>query len=256
MKSKLQNEIDFFDTEADQLLQLNDDELMVNDPCQHLAGSAIAFDYMLDSLGCLTDRKIMEVGSGSGWFSVYLAQKGAKLVHGIEVSPKMIEVAERRASVNNLSDRVQFEQRLAEDIRFERNIFDLIVGISVLHHVDIKAFCRNIKDHLQADGKAIFIEPLCQSSLTRFAREKIFSMLTSTTEGEEPLTFSIIDLMSDDLIVRHKEFQILGSVARFIGDRMTEKMRLNKLDNFMLSASPGLKKYCRLTVIELTHKKK
>lgn len=252
MDDRFQKEANFFDSEAEHLLPLSDKELAVNDPRRHLAGSAIAFDYMFESLGDLNGKRIMELGSGSGWFAVFLAQQGAREVIGYEISPRMVQVGERRANLAGFSNQIEFRRQPVEDMPVEDVGFDLIVGISVLHHVDLDSCKETIRRCLKPDGKCIFIEPLGQSRLTRFARERVFSRFFSTSDDEEPLTFADIEAMSDMFSVRHLEFQILGGLARIVGDDLADRFQLNRLDNFLLSRFGGLADYCRLTVIELT----
>jgi hypothetical protein len=39
-------------------------------------------------------------------------------------------------------------------------------------------------------------------------------------------------------------------VRKFIGDGLTEAMRLDRLDEWLLRKFPSLKKFCRLVVVE------
>lgn len=253
--SDIQYEIKFFDKHAESFLKLSPEELVVNDPYSYLAGTKVAFDYMVDRVGDIDGKIILDVGCGCGWLSAYLALHGAGSVYGFDVSSKMIEVAKKRACANNIAGKVHFEQNMAEKIEFDDKFFDIIVGISVLHHIDIQSFGKIMAKMLKGGGKAIFIEPLGESKLGEFCRNKIISSLFSArTENEEPLKFASMDRLEEEFIVSHKEFQLLGSLARYIGDRAASLLGLNITDLFLLKSFSFLNRQCRLTVLELTHK--
>ena len=255
--TNFQNEIEFFDRHAEALLNADCKELIVDKPHKHLAGSTIAFDYMMGRLGDLTGKTILDVGCGCGWFSVYLIQQGAKRVYGIDISPKMIDVAKKRAQINKVEDRVRFESKVAEEMQISEIFFDLIVGISVLHHIDLATFGNSMKKILKEDGKAFFIEPLGENKLITFVRDKVHSGIFGIrTEEEKPLTFQAINVLKNFFIIQAQEFQLFGSIARYIGETITSMLGLDALDRFLFKLVPSLKKQCRLVVIELTPQKR
>ena len=62
------------------------------------------------AIGEVTDKRVLEVGCGDGGNSILLALKGAR-VCGIDISPRAIEIAKKRAALHGVSDRVQFVAR-------------------------------------------------------------------------------------------------------------------------------------------------
>jgi ubiquinone/menaquinone biosynthesis C-methylase UbiE len=84
--------------------------------------------------------KVLEIGSGTGFFIINLAQAG--LVHepyATDISPGMVEVCLRNAQnvgVHNMKARTAD----AEALPFEDGFFDMVVGHAVLHHLpDVQA---------------------------------------------------------------------------------------------------------------------
>lgn len=79
--------------------------------------------------------KVLEIGAGTGFFVINLAQAG--LVNepfATDISPGMVEVCLRNAQnvgINNMKARVAD----AEHLPFEDNFFDMVVGHAVLHHL-------------------------------------------------------------------------------------------------------------------------
>jgi SAM-dependent methyltransferase len=251
------DEIRFFDAKAEQLLGLPDEDLVVSRPYRHLAGSRIAFDYMIDLIGDCRGKTIADVGCGCGWFSVYLAQQGARLEHGFDVSPKMIEAANRRAHVNEVADKVRFTAGTADMIGQYDDSFDLVVGISVLHHINIEGFSSTLNKAWTTQGRSVFLEPLGGNRLIDFFRQKVhLGLLGERTEGEEPLGPSAFVELSRRFAVNHREFQFLGAIARYVGDRTTMWLGLDAIDGCMLAWLPAIRRKCRLTVVELAPKER
>ncbi len=248
----INDEIQFFDAKAGHLEELPDRDLIVTNPYRHLAGSRIAFDYMMEVIGDCRGKTVAEVGCGCGWFSVYLAQQGAKFVQGVDVSPKMIEVAKRRARVNQVADRLRFTAATAEEIDQWGGSFDLVVGISVLHHINMETFSSTLDKAWTTQGRSVFLEPMGGNRLIDFVRQNVhLRLLGERTEGEDPLQPSTFVQLSQRFAVRHKEFQLLGCVARYVGDTVTAWLGLDALDRCLIEHLPSLRRKCRLTVVEL-----
>lgn len=96
----------------------------------------------LKGLGDLRDRvpgkTVLDVGCAEGLISIYLLDHGAAAVHGLEVRPDFVEVA------NSLrGDRAcTFEQADANDYEPVRR-YDIVIMLAVLHKLrDPSAACR------------------------------------------------------------------------------------------------------------------
>ncbi|MFX1258280.1 MAG: class I SAM-dependent methyltransferase [Promethearchaeota archaeon] len=82
----------------------------------------------LDLNDCLLD-----VACGSGEFAVFCAKK-LKYVYGLDLSDKMITLAEKKAKIKNLTN-VQFICTDVEKIPFENGLFTVASCRSALHHM-------------------------------------------------------------------------------------------------------------------------
>jgi ubiquinone/menaquinone biosynthesis C-methylase UbiE len=68
--------------------------------------------------------RILDVGTGSGYFSILLAKRGHRLT-GVDLTPAMLEEAITAAAEEGLE--IEFLQMDAQDLTFADNTFDAIV---------------------------------------------------------------------------------------------------------------------------------
>ena len=98
----------------------------------------------------------LEVGAGTGYFSLNLALAGAvDRVTCTDISPGMLEVLEGNA--RRLGIDVRTEACDASALPFEDRSFDLVLGHAVLHHLpDLEASFREFRRVLRPGGRIVF----------------------------------------------------------------------------------------------------
>ncbi|HVV12956.1 class I SAM-dependent methyltransferase [Amycolatopsis sp.] len=98
----------------------------------------------------------MELGSGTGFFLLNLMQGGLiKKGSVTDLSPGMVQVALRNAE--NLGLDVDGRVADGENIPYEDNTFDLVVGHAVLHHIpDVRAAFGEVLRVLKPGGRFVF----------------------------------------------------------------------------------------------------
>jgi ubiquinone/menaquinone biosynthesis C-methylase UbiE len=97
---------------------------------------------------------ILELGCGTGYFTRELAKLSIQIT-AIDISPDLIEEARKEVS----SVRVDFQIQNAYQMTCENNLFDAIVGSSVLHHLDIEKAVSEMYRILKPGGQIAFTEP-------------------------------------------------------------------------------------------------
>ena len=98
--------------------------------------------------------RCLELGSGTGVFSSRLVESGCELV-ALELSEELAELCRRR-----VGDRAEVVVGNVETgAGLEGRRFDAIVGVSVLHHVNMDLCLRNTFSTLAPGGRFAFSEP-------------------------------------------------------------------------------------------------
>jgi SAM-dependent methyltransferase len=153
-----------------------------------VCGSRDFYDDFL--LANCSNKDVLEYGCGPGYEALFIAEK-ALTVTGIDISDTAIEQAADRARRERVEN-VTFRAMDAEAMDFDDESFDLICGMGILHHLDLRKSLSEIARTLRPGGKAIFIEPLGHNSLINLYR-KITPNLR--TEDEHPLLTEDLELM-------------------------------------------------------------
>src|ERR687895_448069 len=141
-------------------------------------------ESLLDALGPVEGRSVLELGCGAGRLSLELLRRGARLT-AIDISPGMVEVARSRAAG------ASFEVAPAEETGLPGGSFDLVVGKWVLHHVHVGAAAREVHRLLRPGGRAVFFENQDRNPLLRLARRRLWGSRRLTwvgTQDEHPLS--------------------------------------------------------------------
>jgi SAM-dependent methyltransferase len=110
--------------------------------------------FLIDAAGLSPSVTCLELGAGTGEFSVRLLESECDLV-AIELSEAAAGVCRRR--VGSRGEVVLGNVETGEGI--EGRSFDAVVGVSVLHHVDVDACLRTILAVLRPGGRFAFTEP-------------------------------------------------------------------------------------------------
>jgi len=100
------------------------------------------------------EYKVLEIGCGTGYFTKELVKTGADIT-AIDISPDLIEEAMKNTKAENVFFRVDN----AYNMGFQDDFFDVVLGSSVLHHLDIDKAIKEIYRVLKKGGAIYFTEP-------------------------------------------------------------------------------------------------
>ncbi len=134
---------------------------------RHAEGEAI-----LRAMGDLRGRSVLECGCGPGGQIPLLAHSGAR-VWAFDLVPEVVEVARRVCRVSGVDDKVELSVSSFENISYPDEMFDVVVGFGVLHHVNIPLAARQVHRVLKPGGVAVFSEPLGTNPILEWARKHV-----------------------------------------------------------------------------------
>jgi SAM-dependent methyltransferase len=119
----------------------------------------------LKELGLPADAAILDVGTGSGNFAIYLASEGCQVLTG-EPSTDQSHYAGRAWASNaekaGVRDHIRFEAFDASRLPFESEAFDAVFFFGVLHHIDEEVRSKVFREALRVSketGVVVFFEP-------------------------------------------------------------------------------------------------
>ncbi|MEP0843196.1 MAG: class I SAM-dependent methyltransferase [Phycisphaerae bacterium] len=205
-------------------------------------------------------RKVLDFGCGKGVVAVRLARIGFE-VSGFDISPNNIEVARRLAERYGFTDRTDFSVQVAEQLDYPDACFDLIVGMDILHHVEVPAAVAQAMRVLRPGGAAVFREHLAVPVLEWLrhswpARRLVppgESLERNITRYERKLTRAdLADVRRLCPDVRIHRFTLLSRLGVFFdGARNPWPGRLERLDARLFKALPFLRPLGATAVIVL-----
>ncbi len=159
--------------------------------------------FLIDVLGDLKNKSVLDLGCGTGKFGLKLA-KYAKNVVGIDISKVSIDIANKTAKKYHIKN---FSGLIGDfkDQGYNKS-FDVIIAINLFHHADdLELILKHVSLALKNDGKLIVFEmnPLnllfipfltiqgqIMSHLTwQYLRSNIFSLRTVLNKNN----FFIVD---------------------------------------------------------------
>lgn len=111
-------------------------------------------EFLIDAARLCTGVRCLELGAGTGEFTTRLAESGCELV-ALEISEATAEVCRDR--VGGRAEVVVGNAETGEGL--DGGEFDAIVGVSVLHHLNLELTLANTFAHLEPGGRFAFSEP-------------------------------------------------------------------------------------------------
>lgn len=179
--------------------------------------------FILQHLGSLAGKKLLDVGVGLGESSVYFATKGAE-VTAVDVSPEMVDLTIRLGQRYGVT--IKGVVSGGEDLPVESDTYDVVYSANTLHHVtDQKQFFAQIHRVLKPGGMFYTIDPLVYNPVIAVYRRMATEVRTI---DECPVSFRTLRLARRHFVnVQHREFWI-ASLALFLKYYLLDRVHPNE----------------------------
>lgn len=178
--------------------------------------------FMIEKMGDLKGKKLLDIGAGLGESSVYFALKGAQVTTS-DISQGMVNKAIELGKHHG----VKLEGLVAagETIDVEEGTFDIVYIANTIHHVtDKRAMYEQVLRALKPGGWVFTWDPIAYNPVINVYRKMAMDV---RTEDEEPLTFKDVDILGEYFEnVEHREFWI-ASLAIFLKYYLIDSVQPN-----------------------------
>lgn len=173
---------------------------------------------LLAQMGDLSDKKILDVGSGTGTMAIMIKQAHpSAAVVGLDGDPQILEIA--RSKARKLGLEVRFEQGMSFALPYPNEAFDVVLTTVMLHHLsraDKQTTAREMYRVLRPGGQlfgADFVEP--RSSFGKSIRPltRRFERVADNLDGFLPVMFANAGFKN----YRETSRYFFGSISLFEG---------------------------------------
>jgi len=93
---------------------------------------------VLDGIGPVEGKRVLEIACGTGRFTVMLAERGADIV-GLDISSAMLQQGRAKARNAGVSDHIEFMRGDAARLPFPDDYFDTVLAMRFFHLADTPA---------------------------------------------------------------------------------------------------------------------
>lgn len=130
---------------------------------------------------------LLDAGCGNGRLLGYLKKKKNLFYTGVDVSAKLLSIAEKKYESEINSGSAVFKEGSILNLPFEDESFDILTSVAVMHHIPSNKYRKQaaseIKRVLKPGGKAIVTTwNLWQKKYRKYIYEEALKILTMRSE--------------------------------------------------------------------------
>lgn len=208
--------------------------------------------------GGLRGKNVLECACGTGKLTTVLAQQ-AKSVRSFDISPQSVKITRQRLEMKHLKN-VKVEVASMEDLPYQDESFDIVVGLFILHHLaDLEQGIRQISRVLAPGGKAVFYETSGSNPILIFWRKYLtgrWGIPKLGTKDEHPLTKADLETIASTFggttIVSYPRFRFFGKLYfQLLQNFKIAKPLFEGLDNAVYRCFPFFRKYSYQVMVTL-----
>jgi ubiquinone/menaquinone biosynthesis C-methylase UbiE len=175
---------------------------------------------LLAEMGDLRDKKILDVGSGTGTMAILIKQAhpSAEMV-GVDGDAQILEIA--RSKAHKLGIEILFDRGMSFDLPYQNGSFDVVLTSMMLHHLtrdDKQTTAREMYRVLRPGGQlfgADFAAPRSAFGKAIRPLTRRFERVAENVDGFLPVMFNNAGFKD----YRETSRYFLGSIALFQGSK-------------------------------------
>ena len=116
-------------------------------------------EAVIESLGGLNGKTVVEIGSGTGYFSFRLAEAGAQVI-AADVDRRFLDYVERRKAERKLGDDKIITRLIPYDSpQLLEKEADIVLLVDVYHHIeDRESYFKQVRAGIKPDGKLVIVD--------------------------------------------------------------------------------------------------
>ncbi|MFH1746386.1 MAG: class I SAM-dependent methyltransferase [Planctomycetota bacterium] len=137
--------------------------------------------FIMNWLGDVRGRRVLDLGCGAGEAAVYFAMQGAE-VTATDISTGMLRLTRRVA--RRYGVKVRCVRQNGDDLNFPRQSFDVVYAGNLLHHVNMERCLATVAQVLKPDGRFVSWDPLRHNPIINIYRKMASAV---RTDDETPL---------------------------------------------------------------------
>jgi 2-polyprenyl-3-methyl-5-hydroxy-6-metoxy-1,4-benzoquinol methylase len=171
------------------------------------------------------EKKILEIGCGTGELAYMMAQKTGSKILGVDICVPFIEQAGKNYNLPNLEFQIlDFNDKDSLRKLTAEYKFDYVVGNGILHHLyyNMDEALGNIHSLLNTGGKIVFLEPNFYNPYCLLIfKIKLFRKLArldpcETTFTKTFITRKLKNAAFTDIKVEYRDFLVPGTPEALI----------------------------------------
>jgi SAM-dependent methyltransferase len=212
-------------------------------------------EFLCQAIGDPGGLKVLELGAGTGWLTLWLASRGARIT-AVDISERSLDLLQQNAAAAGVTDQITTCCSDAMNLSELDWPFDLVVGRFVLHHLrPFDTFADMLSRHF-VSGRAVFLENSACNPLLMFVRQHIvghWGIRRFSDEEERPLDHDdeqCLRARFSEVLVSHPELVMFGLVQSHLPWLGRPGRLLVRLDEAVGEMFPALCKWSYLQVIE------
>lgn len=212
-----------------------------------------AWEYAFHLLGRTDGQRVLDFGCGDGQCTTLISSHGGRVL-ALDISTDLLAMARQRSLLDGANQEVAPLCGSAHAVPLQSESVDVVFGMAVLHHVDLRLAAAEVHRVLKPGGRAIFTEPIRNSKLLAAIRSLIPYRQPDISPFERPLRFDEIEAFASRFRSwQHREFDLpFVQLLRVLKAPPAWQERAYREGARLLAQRPGLRSLASVMVFEVT----